>query len=71
MDSTSGSSKYSENPEDQSSELKQRVSAVADQVRQARESAQKSFETYVREQPIRSVLVAFGAGVIFSLLIRK
>ncbi|MBV8101883.1 MAG: hypothetical protein JOZ31_22280 [Verrucomicrobia bacterium] len=71
MDSASASAEYSENPKDKPSELKETVSAVADQVRQARESAQRSFETYVREQPIRSILVAFGAGVIFALLIHK
>jgi len=71
MDSTGGSAEHSEKPKDQTPELKEAVATVADQLRHARESAQKSFETYVREEPVRAILVAFGAGLVFSLLIRK
>jgi ElaB/YqjD/DUF883 family membrane-anchored ribosome-binding protein len=67
MNETTGPEEFQEKVK----KAKEAAGSAADQARQAQESARKSFERYVKEQPARALLVAFGAGVILALLIRK
>jgi ElaB/YqjD/DUF883 family membrane-anchored ribosome-binding protein len=81
MNETTGSKKVSEKANDQAAEIKEAVEAAVAQASQtadafwtkakAKFSDLQSLETRVRERPIQAVLVAFTAGVIVSLLLRK
>jgi hypothetical protein len=67
MNETTGPEEF----QDKIKQAKEAAGSAADQAREAQESARKSFERYVKEQPVRAILTAFGAGVILALLMRK
>ena len=81
MSETTGPENLSEKAKDQASEVKKAVEAAADQAARTAKgfwtkaktqfSDLQSLETRIREQPIQAVFVAFIAGVIVSLLLRK
>ncbi|HEX6566282.1 MAG TPA: hypothetical protein VF020_18470 [Chthoniobacterales bacterium] len=81
MNETTGSENISEKAKDQAAEIKESVEAAVDQASQTvnafwtkartKFSDLQSLEARVREQPVQAVLVAFIAGVIVSLLLRK
>ena len=52
-------------------EAKHRAAAARDSVQESVQSSLSSAETCVRERPLTSVLVAFGAGVLISKLLSK
>lgn len=52
-------------------EAKNRAAAARDSVQDSVKSSVSSAETCVRERPLSSVLVAFGAGVLISKLLSK
>ena len=67
---------------DQAQQQRSRAEAAADEIaektRQARadlskgiEEAEKALDTTVRENPLQSLLIAFGLGVIVSFLMRR
>jgi ElaB/YqjD/DUF883 family membrane-anchored ribosome-binding protein len=78
MDETTASEEASENAQEQNAEVEKTASAAGDQVRQTIQAAWQDaknqiseFEIYVREQPTRAVLVAFGLGVVLGLYVRR
>lgn len=81
MSETTGPENLSEKAKDQASEVKKVVEAAADQAARTAEgfwtkaktkfSDLQSLETRIRERPIQAVFIAFIAGVIVSLLLRK
>lgn len=78
MDETTASEGASENAQEQNAELEKTASAAANQVRQTMQTAWKyaknkinELEIYVREQPTRAVMVAFGLGIVLGLYVRR
>ena len=74
MDETTAS----ENAKEQNDELKKTASAAGNLVRQiiqtAWQDAKKKIselEIYVKKQPTRAIMVAFGLGVVLGLYVRK
>jgi ElaB/YqjD/DUF883 family membrane-anchored ribosome-binding protein len=74
MDETTAS----ENAKEQNDELKKTASAAGNLVRQiiqtAWQDAEKKIselEIYVKKQPTRAIMVAFGLGVVLGLYVRK
>jgi ElaB/YqjD/DUF883 family membrane-anchored ribosome-binding protein len=78
MDETTASEEASENAQEQNAELEKTASAAGNQVRQTIQTAWQDaknkiseLEIYVREQPTRAVMVAFGLGVVLGLYVRR
>jgi len=78
MDETSASEEASENAQEQNAEVEKAASAAGNQVRQTIQTAWQDaknkiseLEIYVREQPTRAVMVAFGLGVVLGLYVRR
>jgi ElaB/YqjD/DUF883 family membrane-anchored ribosome-binding protein len=78
MDETTASEEASENAQEQNAELEKTASAAGNQVRQTIQTAWqdaknkiRELEIYVREQPTRAVMVAFGLGVVLGLYVRR
>ena len=78
MDETTASEEASENVQEQNAELKKTASAAVNQVRQTIQTTWQDaknkiseLEIYVREQPTRAVMVAFGLGVALGLYVRR
>jgi ElaB/YqjD/DUF883 family membrane-anchored ribosome-binding protein len=78
MDETTASEEASENAQEQNAELEKIASAAGNQVRQTIQTAWQDaknkiseLEIYVREQPTRAVMVAFGLGVVLGLYVRR
>jgi len=78
MDETTASEEASENAQEQNAELEKTASAAVNQVRQTLQTAWQDaknkiseLEIYVREQPTRAVMVAFGLGVVLGLYVRR
>jgi ElaB/YqjD/DUF883 family membrane-anchored ribosome-binding protein len=78
MDETTASEEASENAQEQNAEVEKTASAAGHQVRQTIQTAWQDaknkiseLEIYVREQPTRGVLVAFGLGVVLGLYVRR
>jgi len=74
MDETAAS----ENAQEQNAELEKTASAAGNQVQQTIQTAWQDaknkiseLEIYVRGQPTRAVLVAFGLGVVLGLYVRR
>jgi ElaB/YqjD/DUF883 family membrane-anchored ribosome-binding protein len=74
MDETTAS----ENAKEQNAELEKTASAAGNLVRQiiqtAWQDAKKKIselEIYVKKQPTRAIMVAFGLGVVLGLYVRK
>jgi len=72
---------FSQKAKDQAAEAKENARATVDQAAQAVKAAWQEaknkmpnlqpLEAYIREKPTQAVLVAFGAGFIFSLFARR
>jgi ElaB/YqjD/DUF883 family membrane-anchored ribosome-binding protein len=72
---------FSQKAKDQAAETKENARATVDQAAQAVKAAWQEaknkmpnlqpLEAYIREKPTQAVLVAFGAGFIFSLFARR
>ena len=74
MDETTAS----ENAKEQNAELKKTASAAGNLVRQIIQTAWpdakkkiSELEIYVKKQPTRAIMVAFGLGVVLGLYVRK
>jgi ElaB/YqjD/DUF883 family membrane-anchored ribosome-binding protein len=72
---------FSQKAKDQAAEAKENARATLDQAAQTAQAAWQeaknripnvqALEAYIREKPIQAVLVAFGAGFIFSVFARR
>jgi len=78
MDETTASEEASENAQKQNAEVEKAASAAGNRVRQTIQTAWQDaknkvseLEIYVREQPTRAVMVAFGLGVVLGLYVRR
>jgi len=68
---TSKAQEYKGLAGDKAQEFRGRAGVAMNEAGQKAQSLQKESERYVRENPMRAVLTAFGAGIIFGLLIRR
>ena len=78
MDETAASEEASKNAQEQNAEVEKTASAAGNQVRQTIQTAWQDaknkiseLEIYVRKQPTRAVMVAFGLGVVLGLYVRR
>ena len=81
MDETTGPEELSEKVKEKTAEVDETASAAVDQALRAAEAAWdeakskisdlQSLEAFIKENPIRAVLVMFGIGVLTGLLWRR
>jgi ElaB/YqjD/DUF883 family membrane-anchored ribosome-binding protein len=81
MDEATGPKELSENLKDRTAEVKETANTAVDQARRISEtvwneakskiSDLQSPEAFIRENPIRAILVTFGIGVLTGLVWRR
>ncbi len=57
--------------EETQGEIRDKAQRLAEQARDKGKQSAEAVGTTVSDNPLRSVLIAFGAGVVFSQLIRR
>ncbi len=54
-----------------SNQVKERAEEAIDSVKEASGNAQDKVVSYVNENPLKSIGIAFGAGIVAAALLRK
>lgn len=57
--------------QDKLGEVKQKAAGYVDEGKQKVVRAEDQVESYIREQPLKSVLIAAGAGVLLGFLLSR